>query len=122
MLPVQTVMIRYMVLVYRWGSGRLGAVGAWGGSLGGSMTGGCARRRGLPPPGLSLPEPGTKRPRRRGSAGSFRGEYYSDLSSSPSLDLSNGFAGLLVSPELGSKSTVPTGMRYFTPSSSASPQ
>lgn len=46
MLPVQTVMIRYMVLVYRWGSGRLGAVGAWGGSLGGDVRGGCARRRG----------------------------------------------------------------------------
>ena len=43
MLPVQTVMIRYMVLVYRWGSGWLGAVGARGGSLGGDVTGGCAR-------------------------------------------------------------------------------
>lgn len=43
MLPVQTVMIRYMVLVYRWGSGWLGAVGAWGGSLGGTVTGGGAR-------------------------------------------------------------------------------
>ena len=30
MLPVQTVMIRYMVLVYRWGDGRLGAAGDWG--------------------------------------------------------------------------------------------
>lgn len=40
MLPVQTVMIRYMVLVYRWGRGWLGAVGAWGGSLGGAVTGG----------------------------------------------------------------------------------
>lgn len=44
MLPVQTVMIRYMVLVYRWGDGWLGAVGAWGGSLGGTVTGGGARR------------------------------------------------------------------------------
>ena len=44
MLPVQTVMIRYMVLVYRWGSGWLGAVGAWDGSLGGTVTGGCARK------------------------------------------------------------------------------
>lgn len=45
MLPVQTVMIRYMVLVYRWGRGWLGAVGARGGALGGAVTGGCARRR-----------------------------------------------------------------------------
>lgn len=36
MLPVQTVMIRYMVLVYRWGSGWLGAVGARGGFAGGA--------------------------------------------------------------------------------------
>ena len=55
MLPVQTVMIRYMVLVYRWGSRWLGVVGARGGSLGGSMTGGCARRLGLP-----LPAPGAR--------------------------------------------------------------
>ena len=39
MLPVQTVMIRYMVLVYRWGSGWLGAAGDWGGSLGGLVGG-----------------------------------------------------------------------------------
>lgn len=45
MLPVQTVMIRYMVLVYRWGSGRLGSAGARGGALGCTVTGGCARRR-----------------------------------------------------------------------------
>ena len=45
MLPVQTVMIRYMVLVYRWGSRWLGVVGARGGSLGCAVTGGCARRR-----------------------------------------------------------------------------
>lgn len=44
MLPVQTVMIRYMVLVYRWGSGRLGSAGARGGFVGGSMMGGGARR------------------------------------------------------------------------------
>ena len=43
MLPVQTVMIRYMVLVYRWGSGRLGAAGDWDGFAGGSMMGGGAR-------------------------------------------------------------------------------
>ena len=44
MLPVQTVMIRYMVLVYRWGRGWLGAAGDWGGALGGAVRGGCARR------------------------------------------------------------------------------
>ena len=43
MLPVQTVMIRYMVLVYRWGSGWPDVVGAWGGAWGGAVTGGCAR-------------------------------------------------------------------------------
>ena len=69
-------MIRYMVLVYRWGAGWLGAVGDWGGSLdgfaGGDVTGGCAvagggaRRR-----VLSLPDPGAKRPRRRGAGGAF---------------------------------------------------
>ena len=57
MLPVQTVMIRYMVLVYRWGSGWADVVGARGGSLGGSMTGGGAF-------GM-----GAKRPRRRGAGG-----------------------------------------------------
>ena len=45
MLPVQTVMIRYMVLVYRWGSGWLGAVDVWGGSFGSSTMSGGARRR-----------------------------------------------------------------------------
>ena len=43
MLPVQTVMIRYMVLVYRWGDGWLGTVGARGGFVGGAVTGGGAR-------------------------------------------------------------------------------
>lgn len=43
MLPVQTVMIRYMVLVYRWGRGWLSAVGARCGFVGGAVTGGCAR-------------------------------------------------------------------------------
>ena len=43
MLPVQTVMIRYMVLVYRWGDGWLGAAGDWGGFVGGAVRGGCAR-------------------------------------------------------------------------------
>ena len=69
MLPVQTVMIRYMVLVYRWGRGWPDAVGDWGGFVGGivtggDVTGGCARRR-----GLSQPGPGAKRPRRCGPAG-----------------------------------------------------
>lgn len=45
MLPVQTVMIRYMVLVYRWGRGWLSAAGDWGGFASGAVTGGCARRR-----------------------------------------------------------------------------
>lgn len=45
MLPVQTVMIRYMVLVYRWGSRWLGAAGAWEGFAGGAVTGGRARQR-----------------------------------------------------------------------------
>ena len=66
MLPVQTVMIRYMVLVYRWGSGRLGEVGDWEGFVGGDVTGGCARRL-----GLSQPEPGRERPRRGGAGGAF---------------------------------------------------
>lgn len=71
MLPVQTVMIRYMVLVYRWGDGWLGAVGDWGGSLGGSMTGGGARHR-----GLSIPESGAKRPRRCGAGGALKTDFY----------------------------------------------
>lgn len=65
MLPVQTVMIRYMVLVYRWGRGWLGAAGDWGGAWGGAVTGGCARRV------LQLPYPDAKRPRRRGVGGAF---------------------------------------------------
>lgn len=44
MLPVQTVMIRYMVLVYRWGDGWLGAAGVREGFVGGAVTGGGARR------------------------------------------------------------------------------
>ena len=45
MLPVQTVMIRYMVLVYRWGDRWLSAVGGCEGFAGGDVTGGGARRR-----------------------------------------------------------------------------
>ena len=51
MLPVQTVMIRYMVLVYRWGNGWLGSAGDWEGFVGGAVTGGCAHRLGLSQPG-----------------------------------------------------------------------
>ena len=64
MLPVQTVMIRYMVLVYRWGRGRSDAVSVWGGSV----TGGCARGGGYS--GGALAE-GAKRPRRCGTGGAF---------------------------------------------------
>lgn len=65
MLPVQTVMIRYMVLVYRWGSGRLGAVGA----RGGAVTGGCARWRVLAEAHLARARKG---PADEGPAGPFR--------------------------------------------------
>lgn len=68
MLPVQTVMIRYMVLVYRWGSGWLSAVGAWEAFAGGcsgrveALAGGGGTRGGA----LTA---GAKRPRRRGAGG-----------------------------------------------------
>ena len=72
MLPVQTVMIRYMVLVYRWGSGWPDVVGAWegfaGGALGGDVTGGCARRRVLAEGHFTVD---AQRPRRRGAGGAF---------------------------------------------------
>lgn len=75
MLPVQTVMIWYMVLVYRWGSGWPDAAGAWGVSWGGTVTGGGARwggggdkgRRGAAGPGRE------KAPPTMGSAGPSRG-------------------------------------------------
>lgn len=70
MLPVQTVMIRYMVLVYRWGDRWLSAVGGCEGFAGGDVTGGGARRWAAAA-GLSLPDPGAKRPRRRGAGGVF---------------------------------------------------
>ncbi len=41
-------------------------VGVWGGSLGGAVTGGCARRRVLLQPG-----PGAKGPADEGPAGAF---------------------------------------------------
>ena len=94
MLPVQTVMIRYMVLVYRWGSGWLGAAGDWVGFVGGDVTGGCARRWVLAEVHLVRAREG---PADEGPAGPLKGEPYSvGFSSSPSLDLSNGFAGSLM--------------------------
>lgn len=71
MLPVQTVMIRYMVLVYRWGDGRLGAAGDWEGFAGGAVTGGCARRWVLAEAHSLRARESTKRPRRRGAGGAF---------------------------------------------------
>ena len=75
MLPVQTVMIRYMVLVYRWGSGRLGTVGDWedfvGGALGSTVTGGCARRYLLAEVHSLRVRKGTRRPRRCEVGGAF---------------------------------------------------
>ena len=130
MLPVQTVMIRYMVLVYRWGRGWLSVVGAWDGFVGGTVTGGCARRR-AQPPGLSLTGPGRRKgPADEGPAGPFRGGCYSVLSSSTSSDSSRGFAGSLTrvyscffsSHESGSKSTVPTGISKDLPRSVAVPR
>lgn len=70
MLPVQTVMIRYMVLVYRWGRGWLGAVGARGCFAGGAVTGGGALAEGTRGGALGM---GAKRPRRRGAGGAFLG-------------------------------------------------
>ena len=69
MLPVQTVMIRYMVLVYRWGSGWLGEVGAREGFAGGAVTGGGALAEGTRGGALAT---GVQRPRRLGSAGPIR--------------------------------------------------
>lgn len=58
MLSVQTVMIRYMVLVYRWGRGWPDAVGDWGG-----LANGCSGRADALASGLLLANPGAKRPR-----------------------------------------------------------
>ena len=105
MLPVQTVMIRYMVLVYRWGDGWLSAVGDWegfaGGALGSTVTGGCAR-------GYLLAEAHLVWARARvhggpadeGSAGPFNGEPY----------LVGFSSGLGAGKGLGSKSSLPTGI------------
>lgn len=123
MLPVQTVMIRYMVLVYRWGRGWLGAAGDWEGFVGGAMRGGCARRW-----AVATRVRVRKGPADEGPAGPFRGEYYSVLSSSASSDSSTGSAGSLsvyflsVSfQESGSNNLVPTGILNFLPLSSAFP-
>ena len=95
MLPVQTVMIRYMVLVYRWGSRWFGSAGDWegfaGGFAGGDVRGGGARRR-----ELLLPDPGAKRPRRRGAGGAFKGEFYSVDSSGLFIELFMTLSDLLV--------------------------
>ncbi len=73
MLPVQTVMIRYMVLVYRWGGGWPDAVGVRGPfvgpMMGGCGTDGCARRQALAEAHLARAHEGARRPGRRGPAG-----------------------------------------------------
>lgn len=72
MLPVQTVMIRYMVLVYRWGNGRFGSAGARDGALGGSMRGGAGRTDALAAGGCcyqTRARQDTRRPRRRRAGG-----------------------------------------------------
>ena len=74
MLPVQTVMIRYMVLVYRWGRGWLGAAGARGG-FAGAVTGGGARWGGGVLAEAHLLR-ACKGPADKGPAGPFRGECY----------------------------------------------
>lgn len=59
MLPVQTVMIRYMVLVYRWGNGWLGAVGDWGGLW--AVLWRADARDGGPPPGATATRTGREK-------------------------------------------------------------
>ena len=83
MLPVQTVMIRYMVLVYRWGRGWLGEVSDWEGFAGCAQAGGCVRGRVY------------KSPADEGPAGPFSGESYSAGFSSLAPEFSSGFAGSL---------------------------
>ena len=120
MLPVQTVMIRYMVLVYRWGDGWLSAAGAWSGSLGGTVTGGCARRWAAAAGVIATRTGRAKAPPVWGPVGPFRGELYFDLSSSPLSELSRGSAGSLTrvyfcassSQESGSKRRAPTGISH----------
>lgn len=71
MLPVQTVMIRYMVLVYRWGSRWLGAVGDWEG-FGWLCRRRCdGRMRSLAGTRGGALGAGAKRPRRQGVGGAF---------------------------------------------------
>ncbi len=98
MLPVQTVMIRYMVLVYRWGNGWLGAAGDWEDFVGGAVTGGGARRR------VPLTGPGRARVRKgpadEGPAGPMFILYWCGLI--VTLSCFEGF--------LGSKSLQPLGM------------
>lgn len=99
MLPVQTVMIRYMVLVYRWGRGWLGAVGDWGGFTGGDLAGGGARRWAAA--GAVATRTGReKAPPTRGPAGPLFILYWCGLI--VTLSCFEGF--------LGSKSLQPLGM------------
>ena len=101
MLPVQTVMIRYMVLVYRWGDRWLSAAGDWGGFAGGAVTRGWRRSLMVLAEAHSLRRARLREgPAGEGPAGPFRGEYYSVLSSS----------GLGAGKGLGSKSSQPSGM------------
>lgn len=103
MLPVQTVMIRYMVLVYRWGSRWLGAVGAWEGFVGGAVTGGAVTG------GAVTIGPGRARVRKgpadEGPAGPYSGKPYSV-----------GSSGLGAGKGSGSKSSQPTGIVNTLPS------
>ena len=89
MLPVQTVMIRYMVLVYRWGRGWLGTAGAWEG-----FAGGCARRW-VASAGAVATGRARKSPADEGPAGPLSDESYSVGFSSSVSEFSRGFAGLL---------------------------
>ena len=90
------------------------AAGDCGGFVDGDVMGGCARRRVLAEAHLLWVR---KDPADEGLAGPFRGEIYSDLSSSTLSDSSNGSAGSLSVyflsssfQESGSKSTAPTGI------------
>lgn len=67
-------MIRYMVLVYRWGAGWPDVVGDWSGFAGGAVTGGCARWGGVLAEAHLLRA--CKGPADKGPAGPFRGECY----------------------------------------------
>ena len=100
MLPVQTVMIRYMVLVYRWGDWWLSAVGDWEGFAGGDVTGGCARR-GCCRRGCRYQNRARKGPADEGPAGPSAnyGSYvfiFLNILFIVQVDFLESFAGLLV--------------------------